>query len=101
MHGSEYAWSTYYRVLNTPSALNMPEYGEIVNMRGLHSVQDKPEYALKNYQYAWICLNNSEYDWICLHILGQTEYVRILIVPDAVHSIRSLYKLLSSCKDNI
>ena len=25
----------------------MPEYGEIVNMRGLHSVQDKPEYALK------------------------------------------------------
>ena len=28
-----------------------------------------------------------------------TEYARILNVPDAVHSVRSLYKLLSSYRD--
>ena len=28
-----------------------------------------------------------------------SEYARILNVSDAVHSIRSLYKLLSSCRD--
>ena len=49
-----------------------------------------------------------EYALIKLNMIGHTniylkkqgaEYARILNVSDAVHSIRSLYKLLSSYRD--
>ena len=46
-----------------------------------------------------LCLNNAEYDWIYQHISEKNqsaEYTRTLNVFDAVHSIRSLYKVLSS-----
>ena len=46
------------------------------------------EYALKIPQYAWTYLNKQS-----------SEYARILNVSDAVHSIRSLYKLLSNYHD--
>ena len=54
-------------------------------MRGLHRVLNMPEYAL-------ITLNMIEYGDIYLC----AEYARTLNVSDAVHSIRSLYKLLGS-----
>ena len=50
-------------------------------------------------QCALICLNNPEYAWIFLNALEQadSEYTGILNVSDAsLHSIKSLYKLLSS-----
>ena len=51
-------------------------------------------------QHAWMCLINNEYDWICRHIPKKqaAEFAKILNVSDAVYSIRSLYKLLSSCQ---
>ena len=53
------------------------------------------KYALIMPQYAWICLNNAEYaTWI-----NSSQYARILDLSDAVHSIRWLYKLLSSYRD--
>ena len=58
---------------------------------------NKPDYALKMSQF----LNNVEYDWIRWYIPKKTEslYARILNVSDAVHSTRSLCKLLSSYRD--
>ena len=58
---------------------------------------NKPEHALIVLQCVLICLNKAEYAWICLYIPEySSEDVRILNVPGAVHSIRSLYKSLSS-----
>ena len=62
--------------------------GKGVNMRGLHRVLHIPEYALKIPQYASTFLNKQN-----------SEYARILNVSDAIYSIRSLQKLLSSYRD--
>ena len=49
-------------------------------------------------EYALITLNMFEY--ACIYLSKQSsEYARIPNVSDAVHSIRSLYKLLSSYQD--
>ena len=50
------------------------------------------------HEYALITLNMIEYAGIYLKKQGG-KYARILNVSDAVHSIRSLYKLLSSYQD--
>ena len=50
------------------------------------------------HEYALIILNMFEY--ACIYLDKQSsEYARILNVPDAVHSIRLLHKLLSSHQD--
>ena len=56
--GSEYAWSTFHRGLNTPAVLNM---------LGLRMWQGC-EYArvTQEAEYAWITLN-MPYVWICLN----------------------------------
>ena len=43
--GSEYAYSTFPRVLNKAPVLNMLglRFGKVVNMRGLHKVLNMPE----------------------------------------------------------
>ena len=85
----EYGW-----IMPSGGVLNMPGLrfeGFWINLRfiqGLHRVLEKPEYAL-------IMLNIIEYDSIYLK-KQSAEYARILNVSDTVHSIRSLYKLLSS-----
>ena len=49
-------------------------------------------------EYALIMLNMLEY--ACIYLNKQSsKYTRILNVSDGVHSIRSLYKLLSSYRD--
>ena len=48
-------------------------------------------------EYALMTLNTTEYASIYLK-RQSAEYTRILNVSDAVHSIKSLYKLLSSCR---
>ena len=54
------------------------------------------------------CINMREYALIMLNMIEcasiylnnqKAEYARILSVSDAVHSVRSLYKLLSSYRD--
>ena len=51
-------------------------------------------------EYALITLNMIEYAGIYLKKKKQSpEYARIRNVADGVHSIRSLYKLLSSYRD--
>ena len=47
--------------------------------------------------YAIIMLNTTEYSGI--YLKKNAEYARIPDMSDAVHSIRSLYKLLSSNRD--
>ena len=50
------------------------------------------------HKYASVTLNMIEYAGI--HLKKQSaEYARILNVSDALHSIRSLYKLLTSYRD--
>ena len=49
-------------------------------------------------EYALIALNMIEYAGIYLKN-QHSEYARTLNVSDSVHSIRSLYKLLSSYRD--
>ena len=49
-------------------------------------------------EYASVTLIMIEYAGIYLK-KQSAEYARILNVSDAVHSIRSLYKLLRSCQD--
>ena len=65
--GSEYAWSTFHRVLRFYICHGL-EYDMVVNMRGLHRMLNMSKYVLIMSQYAWICLNNAEYDWICRYI---------------------------------
>ena len=49
-------------------------------------------------EYTLITLNMIEY--ACIYLEKQSaEYARILNVSNAVHSIRSMYKLLSSFQD--
>ena len=106
--GSEYAWIwlnnalwlgsgyAFHRVLNKLTVLNM---------LGLRIWQGC-EYAkvTQGPEYAWISLNMS-YEWICLNRFliylkkQSAEYARIQNVSDKVHSISSLYKLLSSYRD--
>ena len=49
-------------------------------------------------QYASVLLNIIEYTYIYLKTQS-AEYARILNMSDVVHSIRSMYKLLSSYRD--
>ena len=49
-------------------------------------------------QYASVLLNIIEYTYIYLKTQS-AEYARILNMSDAVHNIRSMYKLLSSYRD--
>ena len=49
-------------------------------------------------EYALVTLNMIEYTGLYLK-KQRTEYARILNVSDGVHTIRSLYKLLSSYQD--
>ena len=63
---------------------------------------NEPEYASIMPQYAWICFNNTAYYWIYQHIPEKkqsAEYATILNVSDAVHSKRSMYKLLNYWED--
>ena len=102
--GSEYAWSRFHRVLNKPMVLNIqwPQ-----NMASLWICTcytewwiclNKLDYALIVPQHVSVCLSNAEYDWICRHITEKNKELNIN-VSDGVHSIRSLYKLLSSYRD--
>ena len=50
-------------------------------------------------EYALITLNMIEYAGIYLKKKRSAEYARIRNVADGVHSIGSLYKLLSSYRD--
>ena len=50
------------------------------------------------HQYASLVLSLIEYGDIYLKIQS-VEYARILNVSDTVHSVRSLYKLMSSYRD--
>ena len=65
-------------------------------------------WIFEGYTRCSICLNKPEYALIMLNILEYAciylnklsfEYVRILNVSDAVHSIRLLYKLPSSYRE--
>ena len=52
------------------------------------------------YEYASITLNLIECAYTCIHLKRQSaEYATIQNVSDAVHRIRSLYKLLSSYRN--
>ena len=51
-------------------------------------------------EYALIALNVIEYTSIYLKKKQIAKYARILDVSDAVHNIRSLYKLLGSFRDS-
>ena len=53
---------------------------------------------MSQYAYAIIMLNTTEYSGIYLK-KKEAEYARIPDISDAVHSIRSLYKLLRSNRD--
>ena len=90
--GSEYAWSTKYA-----RAQNMARLWKCKGCTGCWICLNKLEYASMS-QYSWISLNNAEhipaYAW-----KNSSEYARILNVFDAVHSIRSLYKLLRCYRD--
>ena len=71
-----------------------------MNMRRLHRVLNMPQQCLSISEYALITLNMIGYAGIFLKKQQQSaEYARIMNVLDAVHSIRSLYKLLSSYRD--
>ena len=64
----------------------------------------KPEYVLIMSQCAWICLNTMNITlnlikYVGIYLKNSAEYARILNVSDTVHSIKSLHKLLSSCRD--
>ena len=103
--GSEYSLGcSYIRVLNIPGfqVCQVCAYANVAEGSEYAWIWlNKPEYALVMSQYAWICLNNAEYDWIYGHIPAKNsaEYARILNVSDAVQSIGSLNKLLSSYRD--
>ena len=67
---------------------------------GCWTCLNKPELNKIMSHYVWICLNNAEYDWICWHIPGKTVLNMLEFwLSNVVHSIRSLYKLLSSYLD--
>ena len=74
------------------------EYGKIVNIQGLHRVLNMLWKCLNMCEYTLIMLNMLEYTWIYLN-KQSSEYARLVNVSDAVRSIRSLYKLLSSYRD--
>ena len=98
------------------------EYDRVFNMRVLQNILNMPEYALtelwiylrfeytsilnmgvlwicKSYtvlnipQYCWIYLNGT---WICLNMSEFTVIDTILNMPHTRHSLRSIYKLISS-----
>ena len=106
--GSEFAWSTFHRVLNKPQVLNMSglriwqgcEYARVT--QGVEYVwmsQNMPQYSPSMREYALIRLDMIEYTGIYLK-KQSTEYPRIILnVSDTVRNIRSLFKLLSSYPD--
>ena len=101
--GSKYVWSKFHRLLIMPPVLNarpwnMARFWICKGYTRCSVCLNKPEYAFKIPQYAWLCLNNAEYAWIYLNKYN-FEYARILNVSDAVHSLRSLYKSLSNYRD--
>ena len=85
---SEYAWSTFYRVLNKPPVLNVPdsEYSKFVRVS-------------QGGEYVWISMNR--YDCQYANTLSMIEYAGIYLKKqcwicqnsecNTVHSIRSLY----------
>ena len=80
----------FHRVLNVRPVLNMPEL----------RIWQTCEYVRVTQvgEYAWIMLNMLEY--ACIYPNKQSsECAKILNMCDAVHSLRSLYKLLSSYRD--
>ena len=102
----EYSWVMPHgrsTVLNMPSQhLTVLNKLPVLNMSGLRLCQVCEHVRVTP---CWICLNKleyalimSQYDEYSLITLkkNSTEYTRILQVSDAVHSIRSLYKLRSS-----
>ena len=77
------------------------EYGKVANIRELRRVLNKPEYFKKYLNmrgYALIKVNMFEYAWKYQN-KQNSEHARILNVSDAVYSMRSLYKILSSYRD--
>ena len=71
--GSEYAWSKIHRVLNISPVFNdrvsnMPSLWIREGYTGRWIYLNKPEYALKIPQDAWICPNKSGFAWIYLII---------------------------------
>ena len=98
--GCEYAWLRIDRVLNIPqvlnaSARNMARLWIFKGYTGCWIYLNAPEHTLEIPQYAWICRNNTGYALIYLNTQS-SESAKILNFSDAVHNIRSLYKLLSS-----
>ena len=55
-----------------------------------------------SWKYVWIWLDSAEYAWIFLKTPEKkngSEYVKTANVSDEVHSIKLLYKILSSYQD--
>ena len=95
-----HAWLRIDRVLNIPqvlnaSARNMARLWIFKGYTGCWIYLNAPEHTLEIPQYAWICPNNTGYALIYLNTQS-SESAKILNLSDAVHNIRSLYKLLSS-----
>ena len=94
--GSEHAWELH-RALKMCPVLNMPGLKILQGCEYEKLTQGSEyKYPLIMVQYPLIWLKHAEYAWICLNM---PAYARVLNVSDAVHSIRSLYKLLSSYRD--
>ena len=62
------------------------KHATILNMQKLHKV-------LNIQQYCWICLNKT---WICLNMSEFTIKERVLNMSSKIHSMRSLYKIMST-----
>ena len=68
------------------------KYTRLLHMQALHKVFSV---VLHKLEYALIMLNMLEY--LCIYLKKQSsECVRILNVSSAIHSMRSMFKLLSS-----
>ena len=97
---SQYAWSKFHRHLNMPPVLSVSgrNMARCEYIQGLHRVLNMLWKCLNMCEYTLIMLNMLEYTWIYLN-KQSSEYARLVNVSDAVRSIRSLYKLLSSYRD--
>ena len=103
----EYGWITLYgRVLNMSGQHRVLNKLPVLNMPGLRVLSlNNASVSVKCLNNAWICvcLNNA---WIWLNMSAyiwkkkqSAEYTRILNMSDAVHNIRSLYKLLITYRE--
>ena len=98
---SEVHW--FYWVLNMSLVLNARARNRArlwicEDYTGCWICLSKSEFTFNMYEYAFTMLDMLEYAWINLNEQS-SEYARV--VSDAVHSIRPLYKWLSSYRDRL